>query len=81
MLSFYELYDLHSIFVSIRFSPDNEINNKVLMSVLSVLKNRQDTHELNQFRAALQPIALLDKEGLYKFSLVETPIVISHYHF
>lgn len=71
MLSFYELYDLHSIFVGIRFSPNNVINNEVLLSVINVLKNRHNNHEQNQFRVALQSISARDREELYNFSLVE----------
>ena len=71
MLSFYELYDLHAIFLAIRSSTDNAINSDVLLSVINVLKNRHNNHELNQFRVALQPLSSLDREGLYSFSLTE----------
>ncbi len=71
MLNFYELYDLHSIFVGIRSSPSNAINNEVLLCVINVLKNRHNNHEQNQFRVALQPISTRDTEELYNFSLVE----------
>lgn len=71
MLSFYELYDLYSIFVGIRSSPNNAINKEVLLSVINVLKNRHNSDELNQFRLALQPISVRDTEELYNFSLVE----------
>ncbi len=75
MLNFYELYDLHSIFVGIRSSPNNAINNEVLLSVINVFKNRHNNHEPNQFRLALQPISALDIEDLYNFSLVENKYV------
>lgn len=71
MLSFYELYDLHAIFVGIRFSPMNAINEDILLSVIDVLKNRHNIDELNQFRVALQAISSRDTEELYNFSLVE----------
>lgn len=71
MLSFYELYDLHAIFVGIRFSPMNAINEDILLSVIDVLKNRHNSDELNQFRVALQAISSRDTEVLYNFSLVE----------
>lgn len=71
MLNFYELYDLYSIFIEIRFSPDNAINSEVLLRVINILKNADNSDEPNQFRKAIQPICAYDEKKLFEFSLVE----------
>ena len=70
MLSVYDLYDLHSILVNIRFSPCNEMNKEIILKVIHVLKNR-DCNDANQFRIALQPINALYKDELYAFTSIE----------
>ena len=69
MLNVYDLYDLHAIFVNIRFLPNYELNEKILSSVIEVLKNRCN-NDFNQFRMAINKINSLNKE-LYRFAFVE----------
>lgn len=70
MLSVYDLYDLHAVFVNIRFSPSNEMNKEVVLKVIDVLKNR-DCDDFNQFRKALCPIYASYRDELYAFTSVE----------
>ena len=65
MLNIYDLYDLAEIFKVIRFFPDYELNNEVLSKAISVLKNRHESHDDNQFRVALRSINLLDTKKFY----------------
>ncbi len=71
MLCLYDLYDLHSIFIGVRTSPHNEINIEIMSRVIGVLKNRFNDDGINQFRIALRPINSLDREGLYRFTLID----------
>lgn len=71
MISVYDLYDLHAILVNIRSSPSNEINKEVILKVINVLKNRDCSNDMNQFRIALQPIYALSQDVLYAFTSVE----------
>ena len=70
MLHIYDLYDLHSIFINIRFCPEHETNSQILEKTIGVLEDRYNNHEVNQFRTALRSIDSLDKE-LYTFAFVE----------
>jgi hypothetical protein len=70
MLEIYDLYDMHEIFLMIRFCPDYELNCEVLIKIKEVLKNRHNNHEGNRFRRALRTIESLDKE-LYDFVFVD----------
>jgi hypothetical protein len=67
MLSIYDLYDLHAIFVNIRHFPDYELNETVLLNVIDVLNDQQNTMQFNQFRLSLGNIPSLKDEELYKF--------------
>lgn len=71
MLSVYDLYDLHAIFVNIRFSPCNEMNETVILKVIDVLKNRDSIIYGNKFRIAIQPINALYQNELYAFTSSE----------
>lgn len=71
MLSVYDLYDLHAIFVAIRCYPNDEVNQAVISNVLDVLRNRYNNDEQNQFRIAIRSIDLINEKELYKFVLTE----------
>ncbi|MCL2884858.1 MAG: hypothetical protein FWF49_05175 [Oscillospiraceae bacterium] len=71
MLNIYDLYDLHQIFVIVRFFPDDEENHEVLSKVIQVLENRQNDHDPNQFRTMLQSINALKDKELYGFVFTE----------
>lgn len=71
MLCVYDLYDLHSVFVNIRFSPLNPSNEKIMSAVISVLQNKSVDNEFNQFRKALRKIHISSQEDLYKFICVD----------
>jgi len=70
MLNIYDLYDLHSIFVGIRFRPDYELNSLIVSKVIDVLNSRHINNECNQLRKAIRSIAHLDY-SLYGFSLTD----------
>ncbi len=67
MLSVYDLYDLHAVFVNIRQFPDDELNEAVLLNVIEVLTESRNTHQLNKFRLSLSNIPSLKEKELYKF--------------
>lgn len=70
MINEYDLYDLHAIFVSIRFSPNNDTNYDVLVNVINVL-NDIDNANTNQFRTALRTIEKLKETEIYSFVFTE----------
>lgn len=67
MLSVYDLYDLHTLFVCIRSSPDDALNYNVIGKIINVLDNRYINNESNQFRVALQSIDQISTRDLYSF--------------
>jgi hypothetical protein len=67
MLSVYDLYDLHAVFVNFRQFPDYKLNEAVLLNVIDVINDRQNTIQLNQFRSSLSNIPSLSEEELYEF--------------
>ncbi len=71
MLSVYDLYDLHTILVNIRFFPENRVNKSVIKKVVDVLQGRYDSYDANKFRVALKEIDSLDKDELFAFAIVE----------
>ena len=71
MISIYDLYDLHSILVGIRFAPQSRINKAVVSKAIEVLENRHKNNDFNQFRKAIHSIALLDDNKLYDWAEVE----------
>jgi len=71
MLSVYDLYDLHAIFVRIRFSPENSINYDIMLKVVDVLTKERGNSNENQFRVALQSVNGLEKNELYDFIYIE----------
>ena len=71
MLSSYDLYDLHTIFVGIRHMPLNDLNKDILLQVIDVLKLNREVNEPNQFRKALQQINELDTEEFYSFAFID----------
>lgn len=70
MLSIYDLYDLHAIFYSIRFSPADITNYDIVCNVRSVLEKRHLCNDINQFRKSLRKIPLLNQE-LYSFVYID----------
>ena len=76
MLISYDLYDLSAIFLNVREFPDYELNSEVLSRCISVLSDRSNPQELNQFRTALCLIPLLDTE---KFNFVFTKNVYVYF--
>lgn len=71
MICIYDLYDLYSILVGIRFCPQNKINQPMLSSIIDVLKDREGFSDFNQFRKAIQHVVSSDDSGLYGFASVE----------
>ena len=75
MLSIYDLYDLHAIFVRIRFSPENAINYDIIQKVTDVLKNNRENSDANQFRIAVRSVSGLEKNKLYDFIYTENKYI------
>lgn len=69
MLSVYDLYDLSRVLTNIRAFPEYSFNADIIKTVLHVLSDRSDNHELNQFRTALMTIEGLDET--YSFVRVQ----------
>ena len=71
MLSIYDLYDLHAIFVRIRFSPEDDKNYEIVSKVIGVLADNRGSSEANQFRIDLRSINGLENNALYDFVYVD----------
>ena len=69
MLDFFDLYDLHAIFVNIRYDAFCPLNDKIAFKTLQVFKERNWNFESNQFRKAL---CTLDLSGHQEYSFVFT---------
>lgn len=65
MLNIYDLYDLSAIFKTIRAFPEYELNEQVILKIIFVLENGQESSDTNQFRTALRSIHSLDKDKFY----------------
>lgn len=62
MLNFFDLYDLHAIFVNIRNNALDSSNEKIITQILQVLKNRNENFEFNQIRNALKVLNLSNQK-------------------
>ena len=58
MLNFFDLFDLHGIFVNVRNSKCNPLNEEIVHRTLQVIKSRNSDFEINQFRTALNSLDL-----------------------
>ena len=61
MLTIFDLYDLHQIFINIRNHADNVFNLEVVKCVMKIIKSKNSKGELNSFRVALRSIEHLDE--------------------
>ncbi len=77
MITCYELYDIHAVFVNVRAYPENPINEKAVSCIVDVINNRKCNHEINQIRTALLPFLSLDSTGAYHFA--ETQNVYTYF--
>lgn len=71
MLSVHDLYDLHGILIAIRSHPDDSVNRGIVSGILSVLANRFESSEVNQFRKALQQVESINVYDVYDFVFSE----------
>ena len=71
MLTVYDLYDLHAIFVIMRFSPEDKVNCDIMSKVIEVLTDERENSDSNQFRVAIQSVCGLERNALYDFIYVE----------
>lgn len=69
MLNFFDLYDLHAIFLNVRNNESDVLNEKIISKTLQVLKDRNCSFEINQFRIALKSLALSEHQE-YSFVFV-----------
>ena len=69
MLIFYDLYDLHAVFVNVRSDPGNPMNAEIVKAVSGVLKDRNSNGVCNAFRAVLRPLGDLGEP--YRFVSVD----------
>lgn len=65
MLSIYDLFDLSGIFKNIRSFPNYSLNKEIIQKTIEVLLDDSTSHNINQFRKALQTIRELDLEKYY----------------
>ena len=69
MLNIFDLHDLYLIFTNIRNEPALTLNRNVLNGVLHVLRERNGSDGMNQFRTELQKINLRDRP---EYSFIST---------
>lgn len=65
MIDYYELFDLHAVFIAIRSDPLRPQNKEVLLKVIGVLDKLKNICEFNQIRKALRTIENLDDQLQY----------------
>lgn len=68
MLSTYNLYDLHYIFVLIRAYPDAPVNGEVLACVIDALSGGSDFGADDVIRGALRRAKGISSDGPYSFA-------------
>ena len=72
MIGYFDLHDIHAVFICIRSCPEHPANEVVINRILSDLREKDDSWEPNRIRKIIQSCgACQDKDGVYGFALTE----------
>ena len=76
MISEYDLYDLHMIFIAIRSYPKDPINEPVVLKIIETLNSGLGNSDPNLFRKALRSVESIDSRSIYDFVFSENRMLV-----